>query len=189
MILYPIPIVLAAWLAFAIFWLVEGVKARTAEKREPPGERLAHILLMTVAFYLVFPHRIRFGILDLRPLPRDPWIATLGVALTCAGVAFAMWARHHIGQYWSARVSIVSEHKLIRSGPYARIRHPIYTGMLLALVGTALVVNRYRAVLGLAIALVGFIRKARKEEAFLAARFGEEFEEHRRQTGFLLPKF
>jgi len=188
MIMYPIRIVLAAWLAFAIFWLVEGLKAKPAEKREPPGERLAHILLMTVAFYLVFPHRLRLGILDQRLLPREPWLATLGVALTCAGVAFAMWARHHIGQYWSARVSIVSEHKLIRTGPYARIRHPIYTGMLLALVGTGLVVDRYRVLVGLAMALFGFARKARKEEAFLAAQFGEAFEEHRRQTGFLLPK-
>jgi len=188
MMMGPIRMVLAAWLVFALFWLVEGLRAKAAEKREPPGERLAHILLMTVAFYLVFPRNPPIGRLNERMFPSEPWRVALGVALTFAGVAFAMWARHHIGQFWSARVSIVSEHKLIRSGPYARIRHPIYTGMLLALVGTGLVVNRYRVILGLAMALIGFTRKAKKEEGFLAAQFGEAFEEHRRHTGFLLPK-
>jgi protein-S-isoprenylcysteine O-methyltransferase Ste14 len=107
-------------------------------------------------------------------------VTDLGVALTFAGVAFSMGARHHIGKYWSARVSIVSEHTLIRTGPYARLRHPIYTGILTALAGTALV--------GWGIALFGFVMKAKKEEAYLAARFGREFEKHWRGTGFFLPK-
>jgi protein-S-isoprenylcysteine O-methyltransferase Ste14 len=61
-------------------------------------------------------------------------------------------------------------------------------GILVGLAGTALVVGEYRALVGLGIALFGFATKARKEEAYLAARFGREFAEHRRRTGFLLPK-
>jgi protein-S-isoprenylcysteine O-methyltransferase Ste14 len=85
-------------------------------------------------------------------------------------------------------VAIVTEHRLIRTGPYARMRHPIYTGMLVALVGTALVIGEYRALVGLGIVLFGLTRKAKKEEAFLAAQFGEDFQEYRRRTGFFLPK-
>jgi protein-S-isoprenylcysteine O-methyltransferase Ste14 len=85
-------------------------------------------------------------------------------------------------------VQIKEGHQLIRSGPYARIRHPIYTGILLATIGTALAVGEYRGLVAVGMFLVGFTRKARKEESFLAAEFGSAFEEHCRQTGFFLPR-
>jgi protein-S-isoprenylcysteine O-methyltransferase Ste14 len=69
------------------------------------------------------------------------------------------------------------------------MRHPIYTGLLLATFGTALLVGEYRGLLAVLVFLVGFTRKARKEESFLAAEFGPAFEEHRRHTGFYLPRF
>jgi protein-S-isoprenylcysteine O-methyltransferase Ste14 len=188
MTIQPIELVGGAWTALAAYWLVEGVRAKRAETRESGSERLAHVLMMGTAFYLVAIYDARIGKLNWRFMSERVWVTYLGVALAFAGVGFAIWARHHIGKYWSARVSIVSEHKLIRTGPYARLRHPIYTGMLTALAGTALVVGEYRALVGLGIALFGFATKARKEEAYLAARFGREFEDHRRRTGFLLPK-
>jgi len=188
MTIQPMELVGAVWTAFAAFWLVEGVKAKRAETRESAGERFAHILLMATAFYLVAFSDPRLGKLNERFMGERRWVTDLGVALAFAGVGFAVWARHHIGRYWSARVSIVTEHKLIRTGPYGRIRHPIYTGILVGLAGTALVVGEYRALVGVGIALFGFATKARKEEAYLAARFGREFAEHRRRTGFLLPK-
>ena len=188
MITDPLRCVGAAWLVFGLYWLMQGLRAKRPERREPPSERLPHVALMVAAAYFIAVRHPNLGRLNDRLLPDAPWLAPLGVALTFAGVAFAIWARHHIGQYWSARVSIVAEHKLIRTGPYARIRHPIYTGMLLALVGTALVENEYRVLFGLALAMIGFVRKARKEEGFLKAQFGEAFDEHQRQTGFFLPK-
>jgi protein-S-isoprenylcysteine O-methyltransferase Ste14 len=94
----------------------------------------------------------------------------------------------HIGKYWSSTVALKSGHQLIRSGPYARIRHPIYTGIILAIAGTALAVGRYAAIVAVVIFLVGFWLKARKEEALLAGEFGPAFDEHRRSTGFFLPK-
>jgi protein-S-isoprenylcysteine O-methyltransferase Ste14 len=103
-------------------------------------------------------------------------------------VAFAIWARHHIGRFWSASVALKTGHELIRSGPYRRIRHPIYTGILLALAGTTLAVGRYRGIVAFAIILASLIRKSKQEEALLAGQFGPAFEEHRRQTGFFLPR-
>ncbi|HUJ81552.1 MAG TPA: isoprenylcysteine carboxylmethyltransferase family protein, partial [Candidatus Acidoferrales bacterium] len=111
-----------------------------------------------------------------------------GIALTAAGVAFAIWARAHLGKYWSGDVTIRQEHRLIRTGPYKYIRHPIYSGMLLALVGTVLVIGEFRAIIGFAIILLGFVKKARKEESFLQTQFGAGFEEHKRMTGFFLPR-
>jgi protein-S-isoprenylcysteine O-methyltransferase Ste14 len=185
----PIEFIGAAWALFGTYWLVQGVRSKRATAKEHLSDRLVHIAMMTAAAYLLASHDPRLGKLNERFLPDAPWIGLLGVVLTFAGVAFAIWARHHIGRYWSARVTIVTEHKLIRTGPYAHIRHPIYTGMLLGLAGTALVVGEYRALVGLALALYGFARKAQKEEAFLAAQFGDDFDEHLRHTGFFLPKF
>ena len=121
-------------------------------------------------------------------LPDELWIAWSGAALTLLGVLFAIWARFTIGKEWSAEVQIKEGHQLIRNGPYAHIRHPIYTGILLALCGTAMAIGEYRAILGVVLFLVGFIRKAKKEERFLAGEFGLAFDEHRRRTGFFLPR-
>ena len=123
---------------------------------------------MPAVFALLYSADPRFGALNRRFLPPDPpAIEYAGVALTAAGVGFAIWARAHLGKYWSGDVTIRQEHRLIRSGPYQFIRHPIYSGMLLALVGSVLVIGEYRALLGFAIILLGFVKKARKEESFL----------------------
>jgi protein-S-isoprenylcysteine O-methyltransferase Ste14 len=172
-----------------LYWLIAAFRRTRAQKREPIGERLAHLLLMAAASVLLCFREPWWGILNQRFLPEAGWIAWAGVGLTAAGVGVAIWARRHLGKYWSAEVTIRSGHELIRTGPYARIRHPIYTGMLLALAGTVLAIGEYRALAATAIAVIGFARKARKEESFLAGQFGAAFEEHRRLTGFFLPRF
>jgi protein-S-isoprenylcysteine O-methyltransferase Ste14 len=185
----PIHLVRDLWVLLGIVWLVAAFQRTRAQKREPPGERLAHLLVMAAAFVLLYDREPWWGILNRRFIPQAEWIEWMGVALTAAGVTIAIWARRHLGKYWSAEVTIRAGHELICTGPYARIRHPIYTGMLLALVGTALAIGEYRAILAVGIAIFGFARKARKEESFLAGQFGAVFEEHRRRTGFFLPRF
>jgi protein-S-isoprenylcysteine O-methyltransferase Ste14 len=105
------------------------------------------------------------------------------------GIAFAIWARAHLGANWSAAVSIRADHELIRTGPYRRTRHPIYTGMIFGAIGTALVIGQMRGLLAVAIFIVAFYRKASKEERWLAQEFGEKFEAHTKHTGMFLPRF
>lgn len=119
----------------------------------------------------------------------SPALGVIGLALTVAGLAFAMWARRHLGKNWSAVVTIRTDHELIRTGPYRFIRHPIYTGILLAMIGTALLVGEVRALLAVAIMALSFFFKARKEEVWLAREFGDKFEAHTKHTGMFLPKF
>lgn len=147
-----------------------------------------HVAYMAFGFILLYAEDPRLGVLNRRFVPEREWIAMLGALLTVAGVAFAIWARRHIGRNWSGQVTIRKEHELIRTGPYARIRHPIYTGILLALAGTALAIGEYRAILAFAVIAIGFIVKAKREESFLATQFGPAFDEHRQQTGFFLPR-
>lgn len=86
-------------------------------------------------------------------------------------------------------MAIREDHQLIRSGPYARIRHPIYTGILAALAGSALVLGTFRGVAAFIFVLFALSYKARREEALLAREFGAAFDDHRRQTGYFLPRF
>lgn len=105
-----------------------------------------------------------------------------------AGIALALWARWHLGQYWSGRITIKEGHRLIRTGPYARLRHPIYSGLVLAAAGTAIEIDQWRGVVAVCVVILGFWIKGKREEALLTKQFGAEFDEHRRATGFLFPK-
>jgi protein-S-isoprenylcysteine O-methyltransferase Ste14 len=177
------------WILFLLFWIVSSFAAKRIAKGEGRAGALWRLLTVAVAcFFLIRAADPHLGPLSLRFLPERLWIAWVAAATTVLGVLFAIWARVHIGKYWSSTVALKSEHQLIRSGPYARIRHPIYTGIILAIAGTALAVGRYAAIVAVMIFVVGFWLKARKEEALLAGEFGPAFDEHRRSTGFFLPK-
>jgi protein-S-isoprenylcysteine O-methyltransferase Ste14 len=176
------------WLFFAFYWLVTSMNVNKMRKREPWGQRLSFLLILAVGSFISIHVSERFGIPNRQFVPPLPWIKWLGIALEAAGIAFAIWARNHIGKYWSASVSLREGHQLIRSGPYARIRHPIYTGILLGIAGTVLWAGTYGALVTFAFTLAALGYKAKKEETLLAGEFGAAFDEHRRRTGFLLPR-
>ena len=177
-----------AWLVFLAYWLYSARQLKAVKRREPNAERAVYLALMVTAYSLVFNRWLNVGWLGSRFVPDSTRIAAIGVAITFAGVALAIWARYHLGQNWSATVTLKEGHELIRSGPYSHIRHPIYTGMLIAFAGTALTLGQYRGLLGFAIATSTFFFKARKEERYLTQEFGDRFQEHMRHTGMFLPK-
>jgi protein-S-isoprenylcysteine O-methyltransferase Ste14 len=127
------------------------------------------------------------GPLAWRLLPAWPAIAWTGLALTVIGCAFAIWARLSLGRNWSGTVTVKEGHQLMRRGPYAVVRHPIYSGGLLALLGTALVVGELRGLLGVALAFLGWGTKLRLEEAFMSEQFGAEYTRYRREVKALIP--
>jgi protein-S-isoprenylcysteine O-methyltransferase Ste14 len=182
------PIAIGCWLMFFVYWAISALSSKMAKKSESVAGRLQRMVPLVVAYSLLFHQGTSVGWLGKRFVADTPAAAVIGVALTAAGVAFAIWARWHLGANWSAVVSIREQHELIRSGPYRRVRHPIYTGMLLAMAGTALVLGEVRGLLAFAITLLAFYWKARKEEVWLTREFGDKFEAHTKQTGMFLPK-
>jgi protein-S-isoprenylcysteine O-methyltransferase Ste14 len=184
----PETVIEFVWLVFISYWFAASFRVEKMVKREPLTERVAGIFLLVIVFLLFYSDDLRFGVLIHRFIPDQDWILWLGAVFTVAGVAFAIWARFHIGRYWSGTVALREGHELIRTGPYARIRHPIYTGLLFALFGTALAIGRYRAFAAFLIVLCSLIWKSKREEKLLSGQFGEAFEEHRRRTGFFLPR-
>jgi protein-S-isoprenylcysteine O-methyltransferase Ste14 len=127
------------------------------------------------------------GPLDDRFVPALVEVGAAGWLLTALGMLFSIWARVSLGRNWSGRVVLKHGQELISTGPYALVRHPIYTGLLLALAGTALYDGRLRAVLGLGFFAIGFWLKARTEESLLEGEFGEEYGSYRTRTPMLIP--
>jgi protein-S-isoprenylcysteine O-methyltransferase Ste14 len=176
------------WYFFVAYWAISWLRVKRTKSAEPLTSRLATIVPLVLAFALLFSNSLRVGPLRLRFLPAEDWIGWSGIALTTVGAAVAIWARYSIGQYWSARVTLKEGHRVIRSGPYAWVRHPIYTGMLLAAIGTALVIGEWRGVLAVVVIWAVHSRKALQEEALLTSELGEEYVSYRQSTGFLFPR-
>src|ERR1700691_4853549 len=167
------------WIVFVAYWAVGALKTRRTERKESFASRYGILLLEIIGFVLLFSDDAEIGVLGHRVIHRTYALAVTGVALTWAGIALALWARWHLGQYWSARITIKEDHKLIRTGPYARLRHPIYSALDLAAIGSALAIGRWRCIVGVCVIIVGFWIKAKREEAMLGAHFRSDFEEHR----------
>ncbi|HMD86909.1 MAG TPA: isoprenylcysteine carboxylmethyltransferase family protein [Terriglobia bacterium] len=177
------------WIVFVAYWVAGALKTRRTVSQESLASRYGTLFLEILGFVLLFSDSAGIAVLGHRVVPRTFALAVVGVALTWIGIAIAMWARWHLGQYWSARVTLKEDHKLIGTGPYAYFRHPIYSGIDLAAVGGALAIDEWRCVAGVGVIVLGYWIKARREESMLAGQFGEAFKEHCRHTGFLLPKF
>jgi protein-S-isoprenylcysteine O-methyltransferase Ste14 len=177
------------WIVFVVYWLVSAIKTRATREKESFVSRYAVLFIEIVGFALIFNHRTGIGFLGNRVVPRNLMGPIVGTVLTWMGIGLAIWARYHLAEYWSARVTIKEGHQLIRTGPYARLRHPIYSGLVLAAIGSALVIDRWRCVFGVCLVLIGYCFKAKKEETMLTQQFGEVFREHQRHTGFLIPRF
>jgi protein-S-isoprenylcysteine O-methyltransferase Ste14 len=140
---------------------------------------------MFAGYLLAAPH-VPLAALNQRFVPPAIWPAALGAALTFAGAAFSIWARFTIADNWSSDVEVKRDHELIVAGPYALVRHPIYTGLLLMFAGTALAVGEWRGVLAVAIA-AALWRKLRIEEAFMQLKFGEAYVRYAARTPALVP--
>lgn len=177
----------AAWIVWALYWIVSAFRVRKMRKREPILQRLAHLIVVALALAFLFSSKN--GVYLRARFEHARALRWLGTALAVAGLAFAIWARRHLGEYWSGIVGLREGHQLIRTGPYAHIRHPIYSGLLLALAGSALALGTYADLAVWGIVAAGLCLKAKREEKLLAEEFGAEFQEHRRHTGFLFPRF
>ena len=178
------------WLAWVIVWFAWALRSKRNQQSIGLGPRLTYTIPVLIGSCLVFMDRkaVPLAFLHDKLVPAQPWVEWLGVALTLFGLLFAIWARLHLGRNWSSVVSVKVEHQLIRSGPYRFVRHPIYSGLLLALIGTALCQRELRSLLGLFFLWLGFTLKSRLEEGFMAQTFGAEYEDYRRRTGALIPR-
>lgn len=177
----------ALWILWLLYWAYSATSAKQIERRESPGSRLCHQLPMIAGGILLGMPHIAGPLLDERFHPRTFSWFVAGLAAVALGLAFSVAARHRLGGNWSAQVTLKEGHELVRSGPYALVRHPIYTGMLLALIGTAIAIGRWRALAGFALLSAGLIYKIRVEEKFMREQFGEAYVRYSVEVPALIP--
>jgi protein-S-isoprenylcysteine O-methyltransferase Ste14 len=175
------------WLGFFAVWIAMARGGKAIAERESVASRLSHYLPLLVAIYLLAAPHVPFGLLNDRFAPLTLWLVRLGALLTLAGVAFAIWARMWIAGNWSSDVTLKRDHELVVTGPYAFVRHPIYTGILLALIGTALAVGEWRAALAVVLAAAAFWRKIGIEEAVMRRQFGGAYARYAARVSALIP--
>ena len=175
------------WIAWMLYWWIAARGAKAVRRRETPMSRASYIAPLVIAVWLIAAGRVPIELLNRQIVPRNPGLFAAGALLTAAGLAFTVWARRHLAGNWSATVTIKENHTLVRDGPYRYVRHPIYTGILLAFVGSALARDEWRAVLGLAIAFFSFWRKLRLEERWLTEVFGEDYRRYCEEVRALIP--
>ena len=178
----------ALWLTWAGYWWLRAADVKAASRREPLGSRLLHIVPLVVAGLLLWAPRVPLlPSLSVRFVPWAEWVFWAGAAVAVGGFLFTVWARDHLGRNWSGIVTVKENHELVVTGPYALVRHPIYTGLLLAFAGSALALGEWRGVLAVVIVWVALWRKLRFEERWMQEQFGEQYRAYKRRVSALVP--
>ena len=175
------------WLVWLLYWWLGAGRLKAVARHESRLQRASHgIPLVLAALLFLLPGHV-LGVLATPFIARSWTGYGIGVALVALGLGYAARARRHLGANWSGTVTLKQGHSLIRSGPYRHVRHPIYTGILLAFVGSALALAEWRGVLAVLLAAVALIIKLRREERWMLQRFGNDYAEYRKASWALLP--
>jgi protein-S-isoprenylcysteine O-methyltransferase Ste14 len=180
-------IISALWLAWALYWLVSALSNKTTVRRESLASRLAYVLPLLAGGVLIGWRHLPWEWLNARLWPRSLAAYWLGVTLLAAGLSFSVWARVYLGRNWSGSVTVKEGHELVRTGPYGYVRHPIYTGLIVALLGTAITSGTLRAAVGLAIVIASFLYKLRLEETFMRETFPDQYPGYAASVPRLIP--
>ncbi len=181
-------IVLLLWIPWLVYWRLSAAGVKLAVRRESAGARASYSIPIAIASILLsIPTIPGGGFLLSRFLLQGTDAYWSGVMLIAAGLGFSVWARQHLGRNWSGTVQVKQDHQLICTGPYRLVRHPIYTGILVAFLGTAIVNGDWCGILGVLIAFESFWRKLTLEERFMRETFGSVYKEYQARTAALIP--
>ena len=193
----PQPAAFWLWMVWVVTWWIAAVWASRAIARPKFGARALHRLFTSAGFILLFLNQFFYRHGDpsapfprfTRPLWTEPVIIgwTL-VTLVVLSFAFCWWARLHLGRLWSGLTTVKADHRVVDTGPYRWVRHPIYTGVIAAALFTAAIEASVSGFLGFALIALGFWMTARIEEAFLRQELGAEaYDAYARRTPMLVP--
>lgn len=175
------------WLAIFIVWAISGLAiTRTVGSRSDAQARIT-LWIVLIGWFILFSQSFRSGLLGDRFVPFGPAAAYTGFALTIVGLGFALWARFTIGRNWGRLITVQEGHKVVRTGPYAIVRHPIYAGFMLATLGTAIVFGEVAGLVSTALVTVSWGYKSQLEERLMIEQFGAEYQDYRRHVKALIP--
>ncbi len=174
-------IIAILWTIFILYWIISAVSVKKDVYRQGAWWQRAFVFAIAA-----------FVLTNLVPawreplFPQSPAFAIAAIVLTAIGILFAVWARIHLGANWSSQPALKEGHELVTSGPYRFVRHPIYTGVILAFIGTALVNNMLWDVVILLVAIM-FVRRVYAEDRLMARQFPDRYPEYKKRTKALIP--
>jgi protein-S-isoprenylcysteine O-methyltransferase Ste14 len=183
----PLSLIRIAWIVWLISWFAAAAWSDRTVRRPAVRREVLYRVLTVAGALLLFgfnPGGVRA---DTLLWPVAPAIGWLLAGLVICGFLFTWWARIHLGQLWSSSVTRKEHHHVVDTGPYAIVRHPIYTGLLIAIVGTMLLRETILTLTGSALIIAGIYVKARVEEEFLRQQLGESYDAYARHVPMLVP--
>ncbi len=177
----------AIWIAWFLYWLLMARNVKRTVRRENVLWRILYVGLLVLGASMFTFDSSQPSILD-RPLyAQSRFTFWLGIALMLAGFAFTAWARVTLGRNWSGTVTLKENHELIENGPYAWVRHPIYTGLLIMFVGTAIPIAELRGAVAVLLVLLSFLIKLRIEERWMTELFRAKYDSYCKRVAMLIP--
>jgi protein-S-isoprenylcysteine O-methyltransferase Ste14 len=177
--------ILYLWMGIFILWAVTGLAAKQTVQSRSDGTSRAAIWIVMFAWWILFDRSIQT--LSWRFVPTGEASLYTGLALTILGLAFSVWARVSLGRNFSAMVTVTENHKLQRKGAYGIVRHPIYSGFMLATLGTAIAFGAVRGLVSFALVVLAWGYKSRIEERLMIEQFDGEYERYQREVKALIP--
>jgi protein-S-isoprenylcysteine O-methyltransferase Ste14 len=178
-------IIAGCWAIFLLFWIVSAFFVKPTFERTTSSTAILVRIVLLIGIFLVLTRR--GAALHLSALPPTPLRSAVGDVLCVLGLLLALWARVTLGRNWSPSVTFKKGHELIRTGPYALVRHPIYTAVLLMIIGTMIFIGRIGGIIFVAVAIAGFWIKLRAEERLMTTHFPTEYSAYKAQTKALIP--
>jgi protein-S-isoprenylcysteine O-methyltransferase Ste14 len=185
--LIPVIIFGLAWVAAAAY---EGASRRAKKNlsTQSLGSNLAQRLCLWAGWFLVLVEfQQSIVLLGFRILPSSPYFSYTGLIISLLGIGFAIWARIYLGSNWSDTIALKKGQTLVTRGPYSIVRHPIYSGITLAIVGGAISAGDFAGLVGIALAVAFSLMRVRKENALMIETFGEDYQEYSERVKGYVP--
>jgi protein-S-isoprenylcysteine O-methyltransferase Ste14 len=179
-------IILGCWIIFLAYWLISAMRVKTTAERQSLLSTLAHRIPLGFSYFLLAFRRLPPP-MNLRLIPHVAWAMAVGDLICVLGLFVTLWARRTLAGNWSSDVTFKQGHELVRTGPYQFVRHPIYTGLLVMCLGTAIEIGRLRGWLALPLMAAAFWIKLKQEERLLLRHFPDEYPAYCKQVKALVP--
>ncbi|WP_024514711.1 isoprenylcysteine carboxylmethyltransferase family protein [Bradyrhizobium sp. Tv2a-2] len=184
---WPTRLLALIWFAWVVSWVVAAFWSGRTKAHVPTWESWVYRLPILIGAIFLMPLTAR--LVGAAPLYHVGNIGTYLLALvTVLGISFTWWARIHLGRFWSNAITHKEDHRIIDTGPYGMVRHPIYTGLIIAILATGIAVGTWTALVGALCICFGEWQKARMEEGFLSIELGQEaYRNYSRRVPMIVP--
>ena len=180
-------IIVWCWIIFGAYWLVNAFGQKRTAERQSLATALAHRIPLLISYSLLALPNWPWPAMNSFITPTEPWARAVGALICVLGCLFTIWARRTLAGNWSSDVTFKQGHELIRRGPYRLVRHPIYTGLLIMCLGTAVEIARLRSWLAVPVMATAFWIKLKQEERLMLSHFGDEYRAYQKQVKALVP--